>query len=87
MMNYFDFYDIATYGNEHWKGGFTEREVANNAYDYFVEYEYSVQQKEATHTIEELCNLLEEDCRNMNYECNDRLVVENWLCMIHDGID
>lgn len=86
-MNYLDFYDIATYGNENWKGGFTEREVANNAYEYFAEYEYSVQQKEATHTIEELCNLLEEDYRNMNDECSDRLVVENWLYMIHEGID
>ena len=41
MMEYSDFYDIAEYGNEHWKGNFTPREIANNAYDYMCDLEWS----------------------------------------------
>ena len=33
-MNYAFWYDIAKYANEAWKGNFTEREVAINAYEY-----------------------------------------------------
>ena len=34
MLEYVDFYTIAEYGNENWKGSFTPREIANNAYNY-----------------------------------------------------
>ena len=44
MLEYADFYDIAEYGNENWKGSFTLREIACNAYDYKVEYDYSIKQ-------------------------------------------
>lgn len=36
-MEYGDFYDIAEYGNANWKGNFTPKEIACNAYDYLVE--------------------------------------------------
>ena len=42
MLEYTDFYDIAEYGNEHWKGSFTPREIACNAYEYKAEYDYSI---------------------------------------------
>ena len=60
-LTYSDFYDLAEYGNENWKGSFTPREIAINAYDYTVEYQTSIQSGTATYTIAELINLLEQD--------------------------
>ena len=64
MMTYDNFYTIAEYGNEHWKGSFTPREVANNAYDYLCEYRYSVATGKPTRTMIELCKLI---CEDMDY--------------------
>lgn len=64
MLEYVDFYNIAEYGNEHWKGSFTPREIANNAYDYKVEYNYSIEQGKPTRTMVELCKLI---CEDMDY--------------------
>ena len=61
MMTYNDFYTIAEYGNENWKGNFSPREIANNAYDYKVEYNYSIEKGKATRTMIELCRLICED--------------------------
>ena len=60
-MEYSDFYDIAEYGNENWKGCFTLKEIACNAYDYLCEYRYSVARGKPTHTMIELCRLICED--------------------------
>lgn len=60
-MTYEDFYDIAVYGNENWKGNFTQKEIASNAYNYMCELEESVNRGKATHSMQELCNLLRED--------------------------
>ena len=64
MMTYDDFYKIAEYGNQNWKGCFTPREIANNAYDYKVEYDYSIEQGKPTRTMIELCKLI---CEDMDY--------------------
>ena len=64
MLEYADFYDIAEYGNENWKGNFSPREIANNAYDYKVEYDYSIKQGKSTRTMIELCKLI---CEDMDY--------------------
>lgn len=61
MLDYSFFYDIANYGNENWKGSYTPKEVAYNAYDYLCAFEESKESKEPTHTIKELCKLLAED--------------------------
>lgn len=63
-MTYDDFYTIAEYGNENWKGSFTPREIACNAYDYKIEYDYSIKQGKPTRTIIELCKLI---CEDMDY--------------------
>lgn len=60
-MEYSDFYDIAVYGNENWKGSFTQKEVACNAYDYYSEYLWSIENKQLAHTIEVLCKNLLDD--------------------------
>lgn len=61
MMEYNDFYLIAEYGNENWKGCFSPREIANNAYDYLCEFQVSKKNEEPTETIKELAKLLAED--------------------------
>lgn len=61
MMTYSKFYDISEYGNENWKGSFTPREIACNAYDYLVEFQESKAKGKPTHTIIELAKLLLED--------------------------
>ena len=77
-MTYEDFYDIATYGNENWKGNFTPKEVACNAYNYLVEFEYSKEKEKVTSIIQELCKLLAEDGSE---ECKDWLykMADEWL--------
>ena len=64
MLSYTDFYDIAETGNENWKGSFTPKEIACNAYDYKVEYDYSIKQGKPTRTMIELCKLI---CEDMDY--------------------
>ena len=64
MLEYTDFYNIAEYGSENWKGSFTPREIANNAYDYKAEYDYSIKQGKPTRTMTELCKLI---CEDMDY--------------------
>lgn len=64
MLEYADFYNISEYGNENWKGSFTPREIACNAYDYKVEYDYSIKQGKPTRTMIELCKLI---CEDMDY--------------------
>ena len=67
-MEYADFYDIAEYGNENWKGKFSPKEIAYNAYDYKVEYDYSIEQGKPTRTMVELCKLICEDIGYADYE-------------------
>ena len=82
-MEYADFYDIAEYGNENWKGSFTPREIANNAYDYNVEYDYSINQGKPTHTMIELCKLI---CEDMGKEIENILTVEKMNQILSDFI-
>ena len=51
MLEYSDFYDIATYGNNHWRGKFTPKEVACYAYDYWCEFQHSKANGVMTNTI------------------------------------
>lgn len=66
-MEYLDFYNIAEYGNENWKGSFTPKEIAQNAYDYKVEYDLSIEQGKPTRTMIELCKLIVEDMDWLDY--------------------
>lgn len=61
MLEYGDFYDIATYGNEMWKGSFTAKEIACNAYDYYADFQWSKENEVVSKTIKELAKLLAED--------------------------
>lgn len=75
-MEYADFYDIAVYGNENWKGNFSQKEIACNAFDYWSDYEYSKVKGVVTEVIRRLIELLIDDW------CNDsdgNTEVEDWL--------
>ena len=91
MMTYDDFYVIAEYGNENWKGSFTPREIANNAYEYKVEYDYSINQGKPTRTMTELCKLICEDMDYVNYaeiqkESENALTVEQMKQILSDFV-
>lgn len=60
-MSYGDFYDIAEYGNTNWKGGFTQKEIAENAYEYLCEFQESMERRVPTNAIQNLLELLDED--------------------------
>ena len=90
-MEYSDFYDIAEYGNENWKGSFTPREIACNAYDYLCEYRYSVAKGKPTCTMIELCKLICEDMDYADYaeiqeESENVLTVERMKQILDDFI-
>ena len=91
MLEYADFYDIAEYGNENWKGSFTPREIACNAYDYKVEYDYSIEQGKPTRTMTELCKLICEDMDYADYaeiqeESENVLTVEKMKQILSDFV-
>ena len=90
-MEYTDFYTIAEYGNDIWKGSFTPREIANNAYDYKTEYDYSIEQGKPTHTMIELCKLICEDMDYTDYaeiqkESENTLTVEKMKQILSDFV-
>ena len=70
MLEYGKFYDIAEYGNEMWKGFFSKKEVAENAYIYYADFQWSKENNEVAHNIKELAKLLAEDG---SYECKEWL--------------
>ena len=67
-MTYADFYEIAAYGNENWRGKFTPEEVACNTYDYLYEFEQSKQDGQETKSIKTLILLLVADGSNQCFE-------------------
>ena len=77
MINYEFFYNIAEYENEVWKGGFSPKQIACNAYDYLCEFKASMESETITETIKELYKLLVEDgseeCLEWAYEIASEL--------------
>lgn len=61
QLEYGDFYDIAAYGNENWKGSYTPKEVAQNAYDYYSDFKASKESGFVMYSISKLIELLAED--------------------------
>ena len=77
MIDFRFFYDIALYGSENWKGNFTPREIACNAYTYLCEFQTSKETEEPTQIIKSLYELLVEDgseeCLDWAYEIASEL--------------
>lgn len=61
MLEYGDFYDIAEYGNENWKGNYTSKEVAENAYNYYSDFQASKESGIVMYSISKLIELLADD--------------------------
>ena len=88
MMEFSDFYDIAEYGNEHWNGNYTPKEIACNAYDYMRDFEWSkkafVTDGEIAGTIRELTKLLSQDgseeAKHWLYQIADELGLIDMDC-------
>ena len=78
-MEYADFYDIAVYGNANWKGSFTQKEIACNAYNYLADFEYSKAKGTVVSTIQELIDLLLDDWYSTEANSDDDFELSNWL--------
>lgn len=76
-IDYGFFWDIANYGNENWKGNFTSKEIAENAYDYFVIFISAKTSGVIQSTLSRLLSLLDMDgsteCKEWAYEIRDEL--------------
>lgn len=83
-MEYADFYDIAVYGNENWKGSFTAKEIACNAFEYYTEYQIR-QNGKPNYCIGELIKLLQTDLSNMSEFDPDKEQVKYWISMLVKG--
>lgn len=76
-MIYLDFYDLCVKLNETQRGKFTEREIANNAYEYLCEYRYSKAIGKPTYDMQVLCELLVKDMDYQDYaDCLNELDIE-----------
>ena len=74
-MEFSDFYDIAEYASENWKGNFTPKEMACYAYDYYAEFQWSKANGAVSDVIESLIENLTEDVTNIpdNEDANEWL--------------
>lgn len=72
MLDFGRFYDIAEYGNKMWKGCFSAKEIAENAYLYYADFQWSKENEKVSFVIQELAKLLAEDgseeCKEWLYE-------------------
>lgn len=60
-MNFMDFYDLAVYANEAWKGAYSQREIVENAYTYWGDYLTSQDKCEPNANMREILKRLDED--------------------------
>lgn len=81
-MKYADFYDIFVYGNYEntkWKGSFTQKEIACNAYNYLVDFEYSKAKGTVVSTIRELVDLLLDGWYSTEANSYEDFKLSDWL--------
>lgn len=64
MLDYREFYRIADYANMNWKGGFAPIEIAENAYNYLCDFEWSKENGRVANSIKVLLANLDEDIEN-----------------------
>ena len=64
MLDFRDFYCIADYANMNWKGGFAPIEIAENAYNYLRDFEWSKENGKVANSIKVLLANLDEDIAN-----------------------
>lgn len=67
-MEYGFWYDVAEYGNKAWNGKFTEREIAENAFEYWCEWKSTLDSDKVTANLDTLMHQLHEDYCNGSAE-------------------
>lgn len=72
-MDYSFWYDVAEYGNVNWKGAFSPKEVAENAYAFLLEWQLSMANHKVNYSIDSLIELLKEDVINGSEEAKEFL--------------
>lgn len=82
-LDYVNFYDIAEYGNEHWKGNFSSREIADNAYNYKTDYDFSIAEESVSPTMIELCKLI---CKDRNIPVSKYLTLDQMQTILTDFV-
>lgn len=72
MLEYSNFYDIAEYLNYINRNVFTAREIAEAAYTYLADFQWSKTNGKVAHNIKELAKIFAEDeseeCKDWLYE-------------------
>lgn len=64
MLEYRDFYGIADYANVAWKGDYSPIEIAENAYNYLRDFEWSKANGKVANSIQTLLTNLDADIEN-----------------------
>ena len=85
MLEYSDFYNIASYGNKNWKGSFTPKEIACYAYDYYEDYKQSGIRGKLVGSMPDLLELLKQDKANSTYWIEEELTY--WIEEIEKSVD
>lgn len=64
MLEYGDFYRMVDYANVAWKGGYSPIEIAENAYNYLRDFEWSKANGKVANSIKTLLTNLDADIEN-----------------------
>ena len=80
-MTYIDFYNIAAYGSENWKGNFSPREIAYNANSLWEDFLWSKSERMVSRTIVSLVKNLKEDDTEQTKEWISQIKEELKECM------
>ena len=72
-MGYDFWYDVAEYADKYWKGNFSAREIAQGAYEYLCEWEFTLEECKVTIVIEQLIRQLYGDWCEGNEEAKGLL--------------
>ena len=80
-MTYGDFYNIAAYGSENWKGNFPQNEIACNANSLWEDFLWSKSERMISRTIVSLIKNLEEDDTEQSRKWISQIKEELKECM------
>ena len=79
-MDYEDFYCLSEWANENWKGSFSPKDVAVNAYEYKTDYDFAREVEANSAVIDSLLDQLDEDGSEEAKEWAERIREDygNW---------
>ena len=88
-LEYEDFYKISKCLNEINNNVYTEQEIACNAYEYKLDYDYSVKQGFPSSTMRDLCKEISYDMDYEDYEehTQELLDIETMNCILENFLN